>query len=80
MKKESLLEIVKRLYTAYNHKIVGRYKISGDEYDFTVIFTSSNIVLIETRKGDWNTINPIVKSIPFLQLLKNNNIQFNMNL
>ena len=79
MDRETILEIVKRLFKAYsnfNEKESKIYTVKGDNYNFQILINSDpKIILSSVSKGNFNTIEKIVKAIPFIYLCQQCDIQ-----
>jgi hypothetical protein len=79
MDRETILEIVNRLYKAYsnfNEKESKIYTVKGNNYCFQIFINSDpKIVLSSVSEGDFNTIEKIVKAIPFIYLCQKCGIQ-----
>jgi hypothetical protein len=75
MEKETIIEITRRLYKAYetfNEKIPRKYTVKGVSYNFKIMLNNDpKIILVMVTEGNFNIIEKIVKAIPFLYLCKN---------
>ena len=79
MDRETILEIVNRLFKAYsnfNEKESKIYTVKGKNYNFQILINSDpKIILSSVSEGNFNTIEKIVKAIPFINLCKQCDIQ-----
>lgn len=79
MDRETILEIVKRLFKAYsnfNEKESKIYTVKGDNYNFQILINSDpKIILSSVSEGNFNTNEKIVKAIPFIYLCQQCDIQ-----
>lgn len=79
MNKETVLEITRRLYKAYTNfseKESKVYTVKGEGYNFQILINSDpKIILSSVSEGNFNTIEKIVKAIPFIYLCKQCDIQ-----